>query len=86
MVKPLPTDHLLGSSEGRNCIMVAVTIDKLAVSYGGARVIDNLSLVIGSGSFFTLLGPSGCGKTTLLRTLAGFWRLRTAACYSEKVT
>jgi iron(III) transport system ATP-binding protein len=52
--------------------MVAVTIDKLAVSYGGARVIDNLSLTIESGSFFTLLGPSGCGKTTLLRTLAGF--------------
>ncbi len=52
--------------------MVAVTIDKLAVSYGGARVINNLSLVIESGSFFTLLGPSGCGKTTLLRTLAGF--------------
>lgn len=41
MLKPLPTDHLLGSSEGRKCIMVAVTIDKLAVSYGGARVIDN---------------------------------------------
>ncbi len=39
--------------------MVAVTIDKLAVSYGGARVIDNLSLMIASGSFFTLLGPSG---------------------------
>jgi iron(III) transport system ATP-binding protein len=52
--------------------MVAVTIDKLAVSYGGARIIDNLSLTIDSGSFFTLLGPSGCGKTTLLRTLAGF--------------
>jgi iron(III) transport system ATP-binding protein len=52
--------------------MVAVTIDKLAVTYGDARVIDNLSLTIESGSFFTLLGPSGCGKTTLLRTLAGF--------------
>ena len=52
--------------------MIAVTIDKLAVAYGGAKVIDNLSLHIAASSFFTLLGPSGCGKTTLLRTLAGF--------------
>jgi iron(III) transport system ATP-binding protein len=51
-----------------------IAIDGLAVSYGGARVIDGLSLEIPSGAFFTLLGPSGCGKTTLLRTIAGFIR------------
>jgi iron(III) transport system ATP-binding protein len=52
--------------------MVAIVIDTLGVAYGGNRVIDDLSLTIDSGSFFTLLGPSGCGKTTLLRALAGF--------------
>jgi iron(III) transport system ATP-binding protein len=52
--------------------MVAIVIDKLGVAYGGNRVIDDLSLTIDYGSFFTLLGPSGCGKTTLLRALAGF--------------
>lgn len=49
-----------------------ISIEGITVSYGGNRVIENLSLTIGHGSFFTLLGPSGCGKTTLLRTLAGF--------------
>jgi spermidine/putrescine transport system ATP-binding protein len=34
--------------------------------------VDDLSLELGSGEFFTLLGPSGCGKTTTLRMIAGF--------------
>ncbi|MPY81679.1 MAG: ATP-binding cassette domain-containing protein, partial [Actinophytocola sp.] len=33
--------------------------------------IDNLSVTVGQGDFFTLLGPSGCGKTTTLRAVAG---------------
>jgi iron(III) transport system ATP-binding protein len=34
--------------------------------------VDDVSLHIEEGEFFTLLGPSGCGKTTLLRMIAGF--------------
>ena len=34
--------------------------------------VDDISLAIPKGSFFSILGPSGCGKTTLLRMLAGF--------------
>lgn len=33
--------------------------------------VDDLSLSVREGEFFTLLGPSGCGKTTLLRLIAG---------------
>jgi len=36
--------------------------------------VDDLSLELGRGEFFTLLGPSGCGKTTTLRMIAGFER------------
>ncbi len=36
--------------------------------------VDDLSLDLASGEFFTLLGPSGCGKTTTLRMIAGFER------------
>jgi spermidine/putrescine transport system ATP-binding protein len=34
--------------------------------------VDQMTLEIASGEFYSLLGPSGCGKTTTLRMIAGF--------------
>ena len=40
--------------------------------FGEVRAIDQISLQIADGEFFSLLGPSGSGKTTCLRLIAGF--------------
>lgn len=41
-------------------------------SFQSQRVVEDFSVCIQQGEFFTLLGPSGCGKTTVLRLIAGF--------------
>ena len=41
---------------------------------GTVKAVDDLSLQIRDGEFFSLLGPSGSGKTTSLRMIAGFDR------------
>ncbi|WP_372965955.1 ABC transporter ATP-binding protein [Marinobacter sp.] len=40
--------------------------------FGAHTAVNNISLDVPAGTFFSILGPSGCGKTTLLRLLAGF--------------
>ncbi len=51
---------------------VNIKVNDAIKRYGDNTVIQNLSVDIKKGEFFTLLGPSGCGKTTLLRMIAGF--------------
>ena len=51
---------------------VTIKIDHAHKCYGSNVIIEDLSVKIREGEFFTLLGPSGCGKTTLLRMIAGF--------------
>ncbi len=50
----------------------AVTLKNLFKSYGARVVVNDVSLEIKAGEFFSMLGPSGCGKTTTLRMIGGF--------------
>ncbi len=49
-----------------------ITLTSVTKQFGDTRAVDNVSLQIEGGEFFSLLGPSGCGKTTTLRIIGGF--------------
>jgi iron(III) transport system ATP-binding protein len=51
-----------------------VELKNIVKRFGPLKAVDDVTLSIQEGDFFTLLGPSGCGKTTLLRMIAGFYR------------
>ena len=51
---------------------VAVRLEQAHKRFGRRVVaVEELSVAIGEGEFFTFVGPSGCGKTTTLRMIAG---------------
>jgi spermidine/putrescine transport system ATP-binding protein len=50
----------------------AIRIENVSKRFGEHVAVDDISLEIEQGEFFSMLGPSGCGKTTTLRMLAGF--------------
>ena len=43
---------------------IDVRVERVTKMFGDAVAVDDLSLDIEEGEFFSMLGPSGCGKTT----------------------
>jgi len=52
--------------------LINVTKRFKGIQSGDVQAVDNITLTIQNGEFFSLLGPSGCGKSTTLRMIAGF--------------
>ncbi len=57
-----------GSEHGHG----GVELTSVTKRFGDTTAVDNLTLSVESGEFFSMLGPSGSGKTTVLRLIAGF--------------
>jgi spermidine/putrescine transport system ATP-binding protein len=51
---------------------IDVRLERVSKVFGDVAAVDDLSLDIAEGEFFSMLGPSGCGKTTTLRMIGGF--------------
>src|SRR5256884_6655038 len=51
---------------------VAIALEGVSKGFGKVAAVNDVSLSVAEGEFFSLLGRSGCGKTTSLRMIAGF--------------
>ena len=49
-----------------------VDLQGVSMRFGDFVAVQETSLTIRAGEFFSVLGPSGCGKTTILRMISGF--------------
>jgi len=49
-----------------------ILVDAVTKRFDDVTAVDDISITIPGGEFFSMLGPSGCGKTTTLRMIAGF--------------
>jgi iron complex transport system ATP-binding protein len=52
----------------------ALSLERVTVEFGDARVVDGVSLGVAEGEWAALIGPNGAGKTSLLRAIAGLIR------------
>jgi len=69
----VPRPELLARLLGAPANAGALTLEQLAVSFGGVRAIDNLDLEIRPGQVHGLIGPNGSGKTTTLNVISGYY-------------
>jgi branched-chain amino acid transport system ATP-binding protein len=50
---------------------------RLAIAYGDATAVWDVSLDVGDGEVVSVIGPNGAGKSTLINTVAGLLRPRS---------
>jgi spermidine/putrescine transport system ATP-binding protein len=60
---------------------IDVRIDRVTKRFHAVVAVDDLSLDVRRGEFFSMLGPSGCGKTTTLRMIGGFEEASAGTIY-----
>ena len=51
--------------------MKLIEVQNICKSFGELKVLDSVSLSVGSGESIAIVGPSGVGKSTLLRIISG---------------
>ena len=49
-----------------------ILVEQVTKRFGDVVAVNDVTITIPGGEFFSMLGPSGCGKTTTLRMIAGF--------------
>jgi ABC-type branched-subunit amino acid transport system ATPase component/ABC-type branched-subunit amino acid transport system permease subunit len=69
----IPRPELLGRLLGERRDTDAMTLEGVALSFGGVHAIDGLDLSIRPAEIHGLIGPNGSGKTTTLNVISGYY-------------
>jgi ABC-type branched-subunit amino acid transport system ATPase component len=69
----VPRPELIGRLVGATPDAGALTLQQVALSFGGVRAIDGLDLEIRPRQVHGLIGPNGSGKTTTLNVISGYY-------------
>jgi multiple sugar transport system ATP-binding protein len=64
--------------------MARIRLEGVTKRFGDIVALNDLSLDIADGEFFTVLGPPGAGKTTLLRTIVGLEKPESGEIYLDE--
>jgi branched-chain amino acid transport system ATP-binding protein len=60
---------------------VVLKIDSVTAGYGGAPIIENVSLEVFKGKITAIVGPNGAGKSTLLKAISGVIKTSSGHVY-----
>jgi branched-chain amino acid transport system ATP-binding protein len=61
----------------------SLTVAGIHAAYGAVRVIDDVSMTVGSGETVVLLGTNGNGKSTLMKCIMGLVRPSAGSIVAE---
>jgi branched-chain amino acid transport system ATP-binding protein len=53
--------------------MAELEVDNVSLSFGGLRVLSDVSLSAEAGELLALIGPNGAGKTSLFNCISGLY-------------
>ncbi|MGB7123466.1 MAG: ABC transporter ATP-binding protein [Thermoplasmata archaeon] len=62
------------ASEGRGSNEAPLSVERLSITYGEHRAVDDLSFVVRPGEVYGLLGSNGAGKSSTIKSIVGLVR------------
>lgn len=54
--------------------MIELEVDRISLSFGGHKVLNEVSISVAAGELLALIGPNGAGKTSVFNCISGLYR------------
>ncbi len=62
-----------------------LSVENLSLSFGGLRVLNQVSFEVAPGTIASIVGPNGAGKTSLFNVIGGFYHPDEGRLFFEQV-